>query len=287
MRYKHQFRINDESGTAIKEKMRKSVLTILATAALLFGSPSHAFNLSDLFGSSTAGSALGGLVEGLLTKQNLQISDLEGTWTATGSAVTFQSENYLQKAGGSAMAGTIESKLNPYYEKYGLVGSTITIDKDGKFELKVKGMAIKGTIEKNSDDSFNFTFTPFGGIKLGTIKTYIEKPVGGLDIMFDAKKLKNILSVVAGFTGNSLAQTASSVLDSYDGLCVGFAYKGNGPSTSTGNGNAASSLLDALTGKGNSQTGGQTNQQTTTNSQQQGTEKKSSASDLLKNLFGK
>ena len=52
--------------------------------------------------------------------------------------------------------------------------------------------------------------------------------------MFDAKKLKDILSVAANFTGNSLAKTASGILDSYDGLCVGFAYTGTGTSkTST------------------------------------------------------
>lgn len=205
-------------------------------AAMLISSPlaAEAFNLQDLLGN--AGAAISGAVEGLLTKEDITVADMVGTWTATGSAVTFQSENFLKKAGGSAAAGTIEAKLNPYYEQYGLTGSTITIEQDGTFALKVKGMTIKGTITKRSDGFFDFSFTPFGSFKLGSVKTYVQKPVGGLDIMFDAKKLKSIISTIAAFTGNSLAKTASSVLDSYDGMCVGFAYKGSGNNSNNSSG---------------------------------------------------
>lgn len=182
-------------------------------------------NGSGILGS--AGSALGGLVDGIFTQSDITVAQMAGTWTATGSAVTFQSDNFLKKAGGSAVAGTIESKLNPYYQKYGLTGSTLVIQSDGSFQLKVKGITLKGTITKLQDGNFQFTFTPFGNVSIGSLKTYVEKTPSGLDVMFDATKLKNLLSTVAGFTGNSLANTAASVLDSYEGLCVGFAYKSN------------------------------------------------------------
>lgn len=240
----------------------------MACLALLMGSQAYAFDLNSILGN--AGSAMSGLVDGLLTKEDITVDDMVGTWTATGSAVSFQSENYLKKAGGAAMAGTIESKLNPYYNQYGLTGSTITIKEDGTFELKVKNMPIKGTIVKNNDGSFDFSFTPFGSVKLGTIKTYVEKPINGLNIMFDAKKLKNILSAVAGFTGNSLAKTASGLLDSYEGLCVGFAYSGTGSSKS------ATSIF---TNKTNTNT----NNQTTTNS---GEDTKTKATNALKSILG-
>lgn len=244
----------------------------MAAAAILFSSSTYAFDLSSLLGN--AGSAVSGLVEGLLTKEDIEVKDMVGTWTATGSAVTFQSENALKKAGGSAMAGTIESQLNPYYEKYGLIGSTITIQADGTFQLKVKGISIKGTIEKTSDGNFNFNFTPFGGIKLGSIKAFVQKPINGLDIMFDATKLKNILSAVAGFTGNSLATTAASVLDSYEGLCVGFAYKADGSS-------ASKSTTQSTSGNTGTTTPGTTNNSGTNSGN--AIEK---ATNVLKGLFG-
>ena len=220
---------------------------ILAMAA----TPVKAFDLSSLLGN--AGSAVSGVVEGLLTKTDITVEQMAGTWTSTGSAVCFQSENFLQKAGGSAAAGTIESKLNPYYEKFGLTGAVLTVETDGSFTLKIKSINLKGTITKRDDGNFDFTFTPFGNIKMGAVKTYVEKPMGGLNVMFDATKLKTLISAVAKFTGNSLASTAGNLLDSYEGLCVGFAFKGQGTNTSTGTGTsngsgAAGGIGDLLKG---------------------------------------
>lgn len=214
-----------------------------AVAIATLGFQANALDLKGLLGN--AGGAVSGLVDGLLTQTDISVEQMAGTWTATGSAVCFQSDNFLQKAGGSAAAGTIESKLNPYYEKYGLTGSVLTIQEDGSFTLKVKSLSIKGTITKRDDCNFDFTFTPFGNVKLGTVKAYVEKPVSGLNVMFDASKLKTLLSAVANFTGNSLAKTAGSVLDSYDGLCVGFAFSGTstykGGSTPDGSANDSTS----------------------------------------------
>lgn len=203
--------------------MKKFVSAIVALVALLAPASSQALDLKSILGN--AAPAVGGLLDGLLTQSDITVAQMKGTWQATGSAVSFQSENFLQKAGGGAAASTVESKLNPYYEKLGLTGSTLVIDEDGNFQLKVKGITLKGTIEKNSDKTFNFNFTPFGKTTIGSVKTYVEKSTTGLNVMFDAKKLKSLISTIAGLTGNSLASTAGKLLDSYDGMCVGFEYK--------------------------------------------------------------
>lgn len=239
--------------------MKKMILTA-AIAVMSFGFQAKAFDLSGLLGN--AGTAVGSVVEGLFTQSDITVEQMAGTWTATGSAVCFQSDNFLQKAGGSAAAGTIESKLDPYYKQYGLTGSVLTVQPDGTFTLKVKSFSLKGTIAKRSDGNFDFTFTPFGSFKLGTVKAYVEKPLNGLNVMFDASKLKSLISGVASLTGNSLAKTAGSLLDSYDGLCVGFAFSGTGSNTSNG------SNTNNPAGSGTNQT------------QQQIT-------DALKGLFGK
>lgn len=237
--------------------MKKIIMAVVMAIAAA-GSPAFSFDLSSILGN--AGSAVSGVVEGLLTQTDISVEQMAGTWTATGSAVCFQSENFLQKAGGSAAAATIESKLDPYYKQYGLTGSVLTIQANGSFALKVKGVSLKGTITKRDDGNFDFTFTPFGNFKLGTIKTYVEKPLNGLNVMFDASKLKSLLSTVASFTGNSLATTAANVLDSYEGLCVGFAFSGTGsqPADSgTGSGTGSTSsgqdainqILNGILGK--------------------------------------
>lgn len=219
---------------------------LLAAAMLAFGSLSmQAFDLNSILGN--AGTAVQGVVDGLLTQTDISVEQMAGTWTAQGSAVAFQSENALKKAGGSAIAGTVESKLDPYYKKYGLTGSTLTIQEDGSFVLKVKSLSLKGTIKKRSDGNFDFTFTPFGNVKLGAVKTYVEKPAGGLNVMFDASKLKTLLTTVTKLTGSSLASAAGNVLESYDGLLVGFSYKGQSTyKGSSGTGDAVNKAADAL-----------------------------------------
>ena len=210
--------------------MKKFILAVVIAVASI-GSQAYAFDLSSILGN--AGSAVSGIVDGLLTQSDITVEQMAGTWTATGSAVCFQSENFLQKAGGSAAASTIENKLNPYYKQYGLTGSVLTIESSGKFTLKVKGVSLSGTITKRSDGNFDFAFTAIGSFKIGSIKAYVEKPVSGLNVMFDASKLKTLISAITKITGNSLASTVGSLLDSYQGLCVGFAFSGTGATQST------------------------------------------------------
>ena len=234
--------------------MKKIFFTMALLAICYF--PSAAIDLTGILGK--AGSAVGGVVEGLFTQSDITVSQMAGTWISSGSAVSFQSENALQKAGGNAAAGAIEGKLDPLFKQYGLTGATLNVDQDGKFTLKVKNISLKGTITKRSDGNFDFTFTPVGNVKIGTIKAYVEKPVSGLNVMFDANKLKSIITSVTKLTGNSLASTAGKLLENYDGLCVGFAFKGSGTgttqnSTQTKEGNSQSvnieNALKSILGK--------------------------------------
>ena len=210
---------------------------MFAAAVILTPATASAIDLSNILGkiggSSNSGSSntltdlVSGVVDGLLSNDNLTIEQMAGTWTSTGSAVAFQSDNLLKKAGGGAAASSIESKLNTYYQKLGLIGSTLTITSDGKFTLKAGKISLNGTITKREDGNFDFTFTPFGSMKLGTLKAYVEKPAtGGLKVMFDASKLLSLVSTLSGVLNNSTLNSISSLLNSYDGLCLGFAFKG-------------------------------------------------------------
>ena len=63
---------------------------------------------------SSSTDKIGGLISGIanvLGKSNVEIADLEGTWKYNKPAVAFKSDNLLKKAGGTAAAEVIESKL--------------------------------------------------------------------------------------------------------------------------------------------------------------------------------
>lgn len=277
----------------------KKIIIALAVVAAAFGIEASALDLKGILGSlGNAAPAVSGVVEGLLTQSDISVPQMAGNWTATGSAIAFQSENFLAKAGGSAAASTIESKLDPYYKQYGLTGSTLDIDSDGKFTLKVKGISLKGSIAKRSDGNFDFSFTPFGSFKVGTIKAYVEKTPSGLNVMFDASKLKSLISTIAGLTGNSLAKTAGSLLESYDGMMVGFAYTGKSTYNPVSEGGSSGSgflngLLQNVTGgnSGNSNSAPaspqQGNETVPDNSGKTNEEIINNASDVFNKLFNK
>lgn len=203
----------------------------LLLAGGVFTAPAVAAGTPDLKEILTAGSgALGGLIEGVFTTSNLKISDIAGQWTSQGSAVSFKSENFLKKAGGTAVAGAVESQLDPYYKKYGLTGAVLEIDNDGNFSLTIKKISLKGTAVLKSEGIFTFNFTAFGTIGLGSMDAYIEKTGSNLSVMFDADKIKKIISFAATISGNKLATAADKLLQEYDGICIGFEMKKTGES---------------------------------------------------------
>lgn len=178
--------------------------------------------LKGIGGGGSTGDIISNVIEGVFTKTNLSLADLVGEYKSQGPAVTFKSDNFLQKAGGIAGAAAIEAKLNPYYEQYGLNNMTLTVDQDAQFKMTIKGISLSGTITKNENEgTFEFNFKVVG-FNLGKFTAYIEKSGSNLNLMFDATKLKSFISTVAKFTGNSLASTVGSILDSYEGACIGF-----------------------------------------------------------------
>ncbi len=172
-------------------------------------------------------SSIGDILSGVLSTSDLKVEDLAGNWTSSGPAISFQGDNFLKKAGGVAAATAIKSKVQPYYDKYGLTGAKLAIDKTGTFELTIKKLKLKGTIAENpkSKGVFLFKFQAAGKINLGTLTTYVQKTSKTMDVMFDATKLISLVNAVANYSNISSAQTLAKLLSSYDGLCIGFAMK--------------------------------------------------------------
>ena len=101
---------------------------------------------------------------------------------------------------------------------------TLTIQSDGSFTMALKKVKLSGKITKNSDDSFQFQFNAISKIKAFSAKAYIKKGTE-LSITFNATKLVTLISNIAKASNNSTATSMSSLLSSYKGLYVGFAFK--------------------------------------------------------------
>ena len=214
-------------------KFRLTIAASIIAASTLSAS---AWDLKEALGnlksgdsSSSVTDAISGALGGILSTGKITVEQLEGTWNYSAPAVTFKSDNLLKKAGGAAASGGIENKLAPVYKTTGLDQLTMTIDKQGAFSMKVRGITLKGTIQAVEDESsqanFKFTFSGLGK-SIGGINAYIEKNItGSMTLTFDVSKLITIMEKISSVTNNSTISTLSKTLSSYDGLCAGFELK--------------------------------------------------------------
>ncbi len=227
----------------------KKIKMLFVAVALLIGATANAQGLGDLLkglgggdGGSDIGSTIGNVLSGVFAKSDLTLQDLVGEYKSEGPAITFKSDNFLQKAGGIAGASALETKLQPYYDKYGLTGMPMTIDGDGNFTMTIKGIKLSGTVEPKSEKGeFTFHVKIAGKMQIGQFTAYIEKSGQDLKLMFDAKKLKDLISTVGKMSGMSIAKTMTSLLDSYDGANIGFKMQYTGAPANSGNASGSAS----------------------------------------------
>ena len=266
--------------------MKKVTKRVLVAILTIIGiNTTNAQSLSDLF-SGDLGGTLGNIIEGVFTSSNIDIADLEGEWTITGPAVSFKSDDFLKNAGGLAAASMIETKIEPYYTKYGLTGAKLVIDTEGNYSLQIKNKYnISGTITRSegaAQGTFDFNFGLLGK-KVTSLTTYVQKTPKTMDIMFDASKFKTIISAIAKISGMRLAKTASSLLNQYEGLCIGF--KLTGGSTQTNN-SGIGGLLNGIMGGGNTGTNSSTSNSSTSNSSSTTGTSGSGIGSFLNGIFG-
>lgn len=214
--------------------MKRLLLSFAMASLLLAAAPaaSASPDITDLLkgaaskigggDGSTALSGLKGAVEGMIAKSDLTAADLVGDYKYSAPAVSLQSDNALQKLGGSAATGVIVDKLAPYYQKAGLTSMTATFREDGTCEFKVKKATVTGTYERNESGDFTFNFKAVKKIPLGKMNAHVEKIGKKLTLTFDASKLIKLVNAVASVSGQSSRQAAAKMLNSYDGLYAGF-----------------------------------------------------------------
>ena len=186
------------------------------------GSSSGANNESSSSSSSSSSSTLGNILGNIFASDKVELSQLVGTWNYYGPAVGFQSDDVLKKIGGSAASAAIEKELETYYNKLGLNNLILTIDENANFTLKAKLITFKGVIEKGDNGMFIFNIKELGSINLGRLEVYTTLSGKTLSLTCDAEKFVALAKKIMSITNNSTLQSVISLLESYDGVTVGF-----------------------------------------------------------------
>lgn len=186
------------------------------------GSSSGANNESSSSSSSSSSSTLGNILGNIFASDKVELSQLVGTWKYSGPAVGFQSDDVLKKIGGSAASAAIEKELETYYNKLGLNNLILTIDENANFTLKAKLITFKGVVEKGENGMFIFNIKAFGSVNLGRLEVYTTLSGKTLSLTCDAEKFVALAKKIMSITNNSTLQSVISLLESYDGVTVGF-----------------------------------------------------------------
>ncbi len=201
--------------------MKHLKLSLVALVVAVSSTGASAFDWTQL-GSALGNTNLGSIVNSVISSDSITVEQITGQWTYSSPAVSFQSDDLLKKAGGAAVASTVESKLAPYYQRAGIDGMKMTFDGKGNVTILLKGgRTINGTVaqgEKAGQLVFNFSRL---GSKYGNITAYVTKGTD-LSIMMDVSKLRDLVSAIAKYTKNSTANTASTILSEYKGIYAGL-----------------------------------------------------------------
>ena len=171
--------------------------------------------------SSSAGSSIiNGILNNVIGSGTFSKQDLcAHTWKYSKPGCAFTSENLLAQAGGEIAANKVEEKLSEYYSKFGFSSSNtyFTFKTDGTFAAKIDGKPWQGnyTFDEKTHD------IQMKGLIL-SVSGYATKTANGISLLFDQKKLLNLIKTIGSLKGNSTLSALGTIANNYDGMRVGF-----------------------------------------------------------------
>ena len=170
--------------------------------------------------TTSIGSIISGLLNNVIGSGTFSKEDLcAHTWKYCKPGCAFTSENLLAKAGGEIAANKVEEKLSTYYNKFGFNSSNtqFTFTTDGNFSAQIDGKPWQGTY--TFDEKTHAIHLK--GLLLSA-SGYATKTTNGISLLFDQKKLLNLIKMLSAFKGSSTLSAVGTIANSYDGMRVGF-----------------------------------------------------------------
>lgn len=170
--------------------------------------------------TTSIGSIISGLLNNVIGSGTFSKADLcAHTWKYSKPGCAFTSENLLAKAGGEIAASKVEEKLSTYYNKFGFSSSNtqFTFTTDGNFSAQIDGKPWQGSY--TFDEKTHAIHLK--GLLLSA-SGYATKTTNGISLLFDQKKLLNLIRMLSAFKGSSTLSAVGTIANSYDGMRVGF-----------------------------------------------------------------
>ena len=202
----------------------KKIVTTMTTLVLLVtaGVAVTSCGAGTILQAMTSGGTLANAFTSVIGLDKVTKAGMVGTWHYDSPGCAFTSENLLAKAGGEVAATKIEQEVAPYFQKVGInaQNTTVTFNEDGTFSATIAGKQFGGTW---TIDESTAKVTMKG--LLISINCYAKREYGGISLLFESKKLLNVLQILATMSGNDTAQKIGDLSKNYDGVRLGFDMK--------------------------------------------------------------
>ena len=197
--------------------MKKYVLSLAILSAFIFGTSNvQAQSLKDLFNKDN----IEKVVNAVTGNKSI---DMTGTWTYTGSAIEFESDNFLKKAGGAAAASLAENKLDEQLAKIGIKDGQLsfTFNADSTFTSTIGKRSMQGTY--SYDAATNQVQLKY--LRFLNMNAKVNCTSNSMELLFNSDKLLKLITFLSSKSSNTTLKTISSLADSYDGMMLGLELK--------------------------------------------------------------
>ena len=171
--------------------------------------------------SPGSGSVLSDILNTVMGKAPLTYKNMAGTWDYKKSAVAFETDNLLKKAGGIVIATQVEEKLNETSKSLGITSAntTFTFNTDSTYTAKIRGVKISG---KYTIDAQTKKVRMSYLLGVGHLDAVAAVSAGNMKLLFDADSFLKLMKFISQFTNNTSIEVLGKMAEMYDGMLMGF-----------------------------------------------------------------
>lgn len=208
-------------------KLKRLNYMLIISTLVTFCSCGSFLGTSDSSDSSTdknTGNVLEDILNTVMGKTPLTYKNMEGTWNFNKSAVAFETDNLLKKAGGAVVASQVQAKLDESTKSLGITSTntTFTFHADSTYSAKIRGVKISGkyTIDPQTKTvKMNYLMGVANMNAVAVVSTRDMK------LLFDADSFLKLMKFISQFTNNTSIEVLGKMADMYDGMLMGFDLK--------------------------------------------------------------
>jgi len=175
--------------------------------------------IGSIINAATDTETITNIIYNVIGASKITEEELLGTWRYESPGCAFTSSKLLAQAGGEVAAKSIENELEKTFSKVGInsYNTSFSFRKDKSFSAKIAGLPLEGTYTYNPEDG-SIVFNSM----LFSAKGYVVRNAQGISLVFDSKKLLDVLQIISLKSGNSAISSLGNLEKYLSSVRMGF-----------------------------------------------------------------